>query len=488
MKPTLQLKITQQLKLTPQLQQSIRLLQLSTLELNQEIERIVQENPLLELCEDWNAPEIDFLSTTSEYSDPTDLDTDLKSAPSEMALSETITTSEEDYIHDTEWFQESFFSYGAHEDDDHEAPQIPAKPLNLREYLTFQVSCLSQISEHEKKITGFLIDSLDDNGYLPQPLNELMEILPAELGISLNDLQHALNYLQRLDPPGVGARDLQECLMLQLQALPDDVAHRDQALKVVREYLDMLASHDFAQIKRLLACDGQSLRAIQKLITHLNPKPGAEFNPQSERYIVSDITVTKNNGVWIAHLNIDALPKLGVNHLYANILKQAHHSSARGLASQLNEAKWLIKNIQQRSNTILRVARAIVARQQQFFEHGEVAMRPLVLREIAETLNLHESTISRVTTQKFMYTPRGIFELKYFFASHVATDSGGACSATAIRALIKQLIQEENSKKPLSDNKIANILEQQGIVVARRTIAKYRESLHIPAANLRKSL
>ncbi len=484
MKPTLQLKLTQQLKLTPQLQQSIRLLQLSTLELNQEIERIVQENPLLELREDWNTPVTDCPSENSEISDAPDFE----NKPAEMASSsEDKVLPEETHRDDFEWPQESLFAYGAYEDDDHDAPQIPAKPISLREYLNVQASCLNQISERERRIIGLLIDSLDDDGYLLQPLSELMEMLPAELGISLNDLQSALKYLQRLDPPGVGARDLQECLALQLLALPNSMAHRDQALRVVQEYLKILASHDFIQIKKLLGCDDQSLRAIQKLIINLNPKPGAEFSSQSARYIVPDVTVTKKNGIWVASLNIDAFPKLSINHLYANILKQAQHNSASMLASQLGEAKWLIKNIQQRSSTILNVANAIVARQQQFFEHGEVAMRPLVLREIAETLNLHESTVSRVTTQKFMHTPRGIFELKYFFGSHVSTDSGGACSATAIRALIKQLVQEENSKKPLSDNKIANILEQQGIVVARRTIAKYRESLLIPAANLRKS-
>jgi RNA polymerase sigma-54 factor len=257
-------------------------------------------------------------------------------------------------------------------------------------------------------------------------------------------------------------------------------------MEVVREYLEILASRDFVQIKKRLACDDESLRAIQKLITSLNPKPGIQFNAQNERYIVPDVTVSKKNDIWVVKLNSNAFPRLSINRLYANILKQDHHS-ARGLIDQLNEAKWLIKNIQQRSHTILRVSSAIVERQQQFFEHGAVAMRPLVLREIADTLNLHESTVSRVTTQKFMYTPRGIFELKYFFGSHVATDTGGACSATAIRALIKQLIQEENSKKPLSDNKISNMLERQGIIVARRTIAKYREALQIPAANLRKS-
>lgn len=481
MKPTLQLKLSQQLRLTPQLQQSIRLLQLSTLELNQEIERIVQENPLLELQEEWNTPVTEYTFMNVE---PSDLDSESK--PPEMVETETKIPPEENHEHDFEWSQENILSHGAYEDDDHEARQIPDRPSSLREHLNLQ-TCLGQVSERERRIVSLLIDSLDDDGYLLQDLDELMEMLPSELGISLNDLQSALEYLQHLDPLGVGARNLQECLVLQLQGLPSNVAYRDQAIRVVQEYLKILASHDFGQIKKLLACDDQSLRAIQKLITNLNPKPGAEFSSQSERYIVPDITVTKDNRTWVAKLNMDALPRLSINHLYANILKQEHHNPTHGLAGQLNEAKWLIKNIQQRSSTILRVASAIIERQQQFFEHGEVAMRPLVLREIAETLNLHESTVSRVTTQKFMYTPRGIFELKYFFGSHVSTDSGGACSATAIRALIKELIQEENSKKPLSDNKISNILEQQGIVVARRTIAKYRESLQIPAANLRKS-
>ncbi|MBV6448027.1 RNA polymerase factor sigma-54 [Nitrosomonas sp.] len=481
MKPALQLKISQQLKLTPQLQQSIRLLQLSTLELNQEIERIVQENPLLEISEEWNAPLAD---NSYEHVQSAEESADFEGASATDEIAEVKTEQEDSFSQDSEWQQESI-SYGTPEDDDAEAPQIPDRPLSLREHLNFQV-CLSQLSEREKIIIGALIDSLDDDGYLLQDLNELMTLLPPELDISFDEIQSALQQLQHFDPAGVGARNLPECLVLQLQAMPGNVEHREQAIKVVQEYLEILASHDFSQLKKLLACDDQSLRAINKLITGLNPKPGAQFDFHSERYIVPDITVTKKDGIWGATLNSHAIPRLNINRLYANILKQEHRS-AHQLISQLNEAKWLIKNIEQRSNTILRVASAIVERQQQFFEHGEVAMRPLVLREIAETLGLHESTVSRVTTQKFMYTPRGIFELKYFFGSHVATDTGGACSATAIRALIKQLVQEENPRKPLSDNKISNILEQQGIVVARRTIAKYRESLQIPAANLRKS-
>ena len=480
MKPTLQLKLSQQLKLTPQLQQSIRLLQLSTLELNQEIERIVQENPLLELHEEWDSVNDENVNANEEPVDFSSNEDGLTAA----AESQDDALADENPGGESEWQQDSDFSDNSF-DDDREAQQIPDKPISLREHLIFQTNS-SQLSEQEKKIISLLIDSLDENGYLIQDLTELQEMLPAELGISQIDFEHALQCLQCFDPPGVGARTLKECLLLQLQAMPVDVCHRDQAIKVVQEHLEKLALRDFTQIKKKLACDDESLRAIQKLITHLNPKPGAQFSTQNERYIVPEITVSKKKGIWTARLNMSAFPRLNINHLYVNILKQDHHCT-RSLVDQLNEAKWLIKNIEQRAQTILKVASAIVQRQQQFFEHGEVAMRPLVLREIADTLNLHESTVSRVTTQKFMYTPRGIFELKYFFGSHVATDTGGACSATAIRALIKQLIQKENPKKPLSDNKISDILEQQGIVVARRTVAKYREALQIPAANLRKS-
>ena len=483
MKPTLQLKASQQLRLTPQLQQSIRLLQLSTLELNQEIERMLQENPLLELREEWNTSSVSMASDYPGTASPNFEDSDSISAETQSA--EVKTEHDEDFEQDPDWRQEHIVSYGVQEDDDTESQQIPDKPLSLREHLNFQAN-LSQISGREKIIIGVLVDSLDDDGYLLQDLHELMTLLPPELNIRFDEVQKALQHLQHFDPAGVGARNLRECLLLQLRAMPDNVGCRDQAIRVVHDYLELLAAHDFAQIKKLLACDDQSLRATNKLITGLNPKPGARFDSHDERYIAPDITVIKRAGVWVANLNSNAIPRLNINRLYANIIKREHRS-AHQLINQLNEAKWLIRNIEQRANTILRVASAIVERQQQFFEHGEVAMRPLVLREIAETLGLHESTVSRVTTQKFMYTPRGIFELKYFFGSHVATDTGGACSATAIRALIKQLVQGENPRKPLSDNKISSILEQQGIVVARRTIAKYRESLQIPAANLRKS-
>ncbi len=484
MRQTLQLKLSQQLRLTPQLQQSIRLLQLSTLELNQEIERIVQENPLLELDENWGTGNPDTVDTADEIKLSESIDQS-ESLPNAAVTEDQVDVSQlTEY--ETEWSQDGLF-YDSTEQDENEFAQIPDRPTSLRDYLYVQAACLQQISERERQTIELLIDSLDDDGYLQQSLEELAGILPLELNMSLQDLQGALNHLQQFDPAGVGARDLQECLLLQLNAMPDDVPFRDRAQKVVQQHLKPLAAHDFTQIKKLLGCDDETLRATLKLIFHLNPKPGSDFNVPSARYIIPDIIVKKKNGTWVASLNIDALPKISINRHYANILKHGHHHSTPALTNQLNEAKWLIKNIQQRSGTILAVANAIIARQHQFLEHGEVAMRPLVLREIADALDLHESTISRVTTQKFMHTPRGIFELKYFFGSHVSTDSGGACSATAIRALIKQLINEENSRKPLSDSNIAGILEQQGIVVARRTVAKYRESLQIPAANLRKS-
>ncbi|HJT51077.1 MAG TPA: RNA polymerase factor sigma-54 [Nitrosospira sp.] len=489
MKPTLQFKLSQHLTLTPQLQQSIRLLQLSTLELSQEIERIVQENPLLELDDAAGGDGLDYRNAASDglvtpMSDLVDIpdesstgvlsldcDSDIKNAPGEL-----------------DWFSdESVFRQARDDDDERDFPQQAAEPPSLREYLNAQLS-LSQIPHRDRKIISLLIDSLDDDGYLVQDLEELVELLPPELAIDIDDLRIALEHLHHLDPPGVGARNLRECLVMQLRALPHGTPYRDEALLLVNDHLESLALRDFSAIKKKLRCDDDCLRIIQQMITRLNPRPGMTFSSAVARYIIPDIIVTKISGSWVASLNPEAMPRLKINRLYADILKRCHDESARRLISQLHEAKWLIKNVHQRFNTILKVAGAVVERQRQFFEHGPVAMRPMVLREIADTLDLHESTISRVTTQKFMRTPRGIFELKYFFGSHVATESGGACSATAIRALIKQMVTAENSKKPLSDSQISEILGQQGIMVARRTIAKYRESMQIPPVNLRKSV
>ncbi|MFZ2855538.1 MAG: RNA polymerase factor sigma-54 [Rhodocyclaceae bacterium] len=475
MRPSLQLKLSQHLALTPQLQQSIRLLQLSTLELEQELEKYLLENPLLEREEEEYAPPPPPLPGSSEE--------EAAAAKAEKPDAEPAEPSSAD---DDSWLgDEPGYSSasGSFDDDDNEYQDVQAATTSLREHLSWQLGLMT-IPDRDRTLVQCLIDALDDDGYLTQSLEELAEFLPPELEIEPEELQIALRHLQYFDPTGVGARDAQECLALQLEVLPNDETQR-LALTIVRQHLDLLAARDFIKLKKLTTCDDDGLRAAQFLIRSLNPRPGSQYGGPGARYITPDVVVRKLRGHWTVNVNSDAFPRLRINRLYADILSRQRGS---GLAGQLQEARWLIKNVQQRFDTILRVAQAVVDRQRQFFDHGEVAMRPLVLREIADILGLHESTVSRVTTQKFMATPRGIFELKYFFGSHVATETGGACSATAIRALIKQLVSAEEPKKPLSDSQISEVLGQQGIVVARRTIAKYREALSIPPVNLRKSI
>jgi len=478
MKQTLQLKLTQHLTLTPQLQQSIRLLQLSTLELNQELERFLADNPLLERDEgdEEGAPATRLNGASAVTTEPV-----------QSAEKPDGPATDDVHLGDADW-QLDGGSPGAARDDseDNDFTQLAAESPSLRDHLLQQLS-LTPLPDRDRSLVGLLIDALDEDGYLTQPLEEIAAMLPAELAIEPDEFPIALRHLQNLDPTGVGARSPAECLELQLVTFPDSTPGLQVALQIVREHLPLLAARDFAKLKKALGCDEPLLRTAHRLIQSLNPRPGAAYAPLETRYVVADVIVRKVKGVWIASLNPDAMPKLRINRIYADIL-QSNRGQGGQLSSQLQEARWLIKNVQQRFETIQRVSQAIVDRQRHFFDHGEVAMRPLVLREIADALDLHESTVSRVTTQKFMATLRGIFELKYFFGSHVATDAGGACSATAIRALIKQFVAAEDTKKPLSDSKISQILGQQGIVVARRTIAKYRESLHIPAVNLRKSL
>jgi RNA polymerase sigma-54 factor len=470
MKPSLQLKLSQHLALTPQLQQSIRLLQLSTLELEQELEKYLQENPLLEREEEEYAPQ---QAASNEVETETAEKPETEPAPPSSADDESWLGEESSYSS----------SSGSFDDDDSDFQDVQAATTSLREHLSWQLGLMS-IPDRDRTLVQCLIEALDDDGYLTQTLEDLAETLPPELEIEPEELQIALKHLQYFDPTGVGARNAQECLALQLEVLPADDT-QILALKIVRNHLDLLAGRDFVKIKKFIDCDDDQLRAAQFLIRSLNPRPGAKYAALDARYITPDVVVRKIRGQWTVNVNSDAFPRLRINSLYAQILSKQRGS---GLAGQLQEARWLIKNVQQRFDTILRVAQSIVDRQRQFFDHGEVAMRPLVLREIADILGLHESTVSRVTTQKYMATPRGIFELKYFFGSHVATEAGGACSATAIRALIRQLIGAEDPKTPLSDSQLSEILGQQGIVVARRTIAKYREALSIPPVKLRKTI
>jgi RNA polymerase sigma-54 factor len=473
MKHNLQLKLSQHLALTPQLQQSIRLLQLSTLELNQELEQILQDNPLLER----EGESEDEAPASGPGSNE---------APSESAAEAPPEDGADDRqgsLDEVDW---NDYSARGGDDEDESGPQLAAATTTLREHLLAQISLVA-LTRRDRALVTMLIDALDEDGYLEQPLEEIAASLDPELDVVPEELEIALKHLQNLDPTGIGARDLSECLSLQLKALPADTPFRDIALRITTAHLSLLAARDIGKLKKALHIDDTELRGARQLILNLNPKPGANFGSGDIHYVVPDVYVRKIKGFWLAHLNPDAMPRLRINRVYADILAR-HRESGGQLSSQLQEAKWLIKNVQQRFDTILRVSQAIVDRQRNFFEHGEVAMRPLVLREIADAVGLHESTISRVTTQKYMMTPRGLYELKYFFGSHVATETGGACSSTAIRALIKQLVTAESTRKPLSDGQIAEILGQQGIVVARRTVAKYRESLQIPPANLRKSM
>ena len=477
MKPTLQLKLSQHLTLTPQLQQSIRLLQLSTLELNAEVERMLQENPLLEKAEDEEpaGPPREYPTTVSVASSdkPAGDADDAAPEPADLVVE----------AGDGDWGSRSG---GSDDDDGAYLPQQVATS-SLRDHLNAQLALLN-LPLRDRQIVAALIDALDDDGYLTTSLEELFELFPEELAIDADELSIALKHLQNMEPAGVGARDAAECLTLQLKALPESTPYRSEALKLVQNHLPLLAARDFGKLKRLLHTDDACLRCVRTLITSLSPRPGAGFSKTEANYVIPDVVVRKVRGRWSAALNEAAMPKLRLNRIYADILTRNREASNQQLAAQLQEAKWLIRNVQQRFETILRVSQAIVDRQRHFFEHGEVAMRPMVLREIAEILGLHESTISRVTTQKYMLTPRGTYELKYFFGSHVATDTGGAASATAIRALIKQLIGAEDPKAPLTDSRIADLLGDQGILVARRTIAKYREALQIPPVNMRKAM
>ena len=485
MKPGLQLKLSQHLALTPQLQQSIKLLQLSTIELNQEIEKVLLENPMLERDE----PESQLGSSRVEAPGP------LAPAGSEAAQereqeqardADRDRGAERDFEGDGEAGEWQGSASGPRDDDDEtDFQEFQAAVPTLRDHLDAQIA-LTPLSDRDRALCRFMIEALDDDGYLSQSLDDLLPLLPPELEVETDDLKIALRHIQSLDPAGIGATDVSECLALQLRALPAD-AVRDLALALVAEHLELLAARDFLKLKRALRCTDEALREAHLLILGLNPRPGAQFAASDTRYVVPDVVVRKVRSTWVVSLNPDAMPRLRINSLYAQILRDNRGASG-SLSSHLQEARWLIKNVQQRFDTIQRVSQAIVDRQRQFFDYGDVAMRPLTLREIAEQLDLHESTVSRVTTQKYMATPRGIFEFKYFFGSHVATDTGGAASSTAIRALIRQFVGAEDKKKPLSDAKIAELLGQQGIVVARRTIAKYRESLDIPPVSLRKTI
>ena len=484
-KPGLQLKLGQHLALTPQLQQSIRLLQLSSLELSQEIEQALSDNPLLE-CDDppvGAAMRIASDGAILGDSGPAPAPGGSEPEPDDGESDAAASASSLDWG----------VARGDREEDDDGPGAWAAIPTSLCEHLKSQLATTTA-SPRDRALVQMLIESLDEQGYLAASLDELLALCPAEAGVEPEDLTTALRLLQSFDPAGVGARSPAECLTIQLDALavqtppPYPAAVIDHARRIVSDHLHLLAARDFQKLARTLELSETQVQEAHAVIRRLNPHPGVGFSASVVDYIVPDILARKVRNRWVAQINPDVMPRLRLNHAYAAAVKAERSKDGFSQwSSRLQEARWLIRNVQQRFETIQRVAQAIVDRQHGFFTHGAIAMRPLVLREIAETLELHESTISRVTTNKYMSTAFGVFELKYFFGSHVATDTGGAASSTAIRALIKQLIGDENPKDPLSDSRIAELLAEQGLVVARRTVAKYREALKIPALALRKS-
>jgi RNA polymerase sigma-54 factor len=491
MKPSLQLRTSQHLALTPQLQQSIRLLQLSTLELHQELEQILSNNPLLERLDDVLDHSVRLLADGAINTvPPTPVAPDgeiVSSAPAEADSAEHTDSLDDDNVNsDTSWSFDDVAHTGKTPDDEDARPQLEAHDVTLREHLLEQAH-LTTHTLRDCALLELIIDALDERGYLEEPLEDIHARLPKELEIEPEELSMALTLLQSFDPAGIGARSVSECLALQIRRLPKVAfVTRRLALTIVKDFLLLFAQRDFNKIKKSLGCDDEDLREAQAVIRQCHPHPGVAFASDASDYVAPDVIVKASEDGWQVLLNHDVMPRLRVNAMYAHALKQAKGEGL--LNSQLQEAKWLIKNIRQRFDTILRVSQAIVERQRNFFSHGVIAMRPLVLREIADTLGLHESTISRVTTRKYMLTPHGMFELKYFFGSHVATEAGGEASSTAIRALIKQLIGAEDPRIPLSDSRIADMLAEQGMVIARRTVAKYREVLKIPPASFRKSL
>lgn len=476
MKQGLQLRLSQQLAMTPQLQQAIRLLQLSTLELQQELQQALESNPLLEQTDLHDEVE------SKEIADDETLDSadalEQKEMPEELPL-------------DASW--DEIYTAGTPSGTgtdylDDERPIYQGETTqSLQDYLMWQVQ-LTPFSETDRAIATSIVDAVDDTGYLTVPVEDILESIGDD-EIELDEVEAVLKRIQRFDPIGVAAKDLRDCLLIQLSQFSSETPRLAEARLIVSEHLDLLANHDFRSLIRITRMKEEILKEAVTLIQSLDPRPGQSIQTGEPEYVIPDVLVRKINGRWTIELNSDSLPRLQINQHYAALSHNTRNDAdSQFIRSNLQEAKWLIKSLESRNDTLLRVSRCIVEQQQAFFEQGEEFMKPMVLADIAQAVEMHESTISRVTTQKYLHSPRGIFELKYFFSSHVSTEGGGEASSTAIRALVKKLIAAENPAKPLSDSKLTTMLSEQGIMVARRTVAKYRESLSIPPSNQRKQL
>jgi len=510
MKQSLQLRIGQSLTMTPQLQQAIRLLQLSSLELQTEIQEVLESNPMLEVEEESGST--DPLEDSKQKVDDSSLDAngnasgvdqngqEINDLQNDAAAQDVDLNTQSDMPDelpvDSQWddiYEPSIASSAPASGDDDKAREFLENQSStdgaLIDHLLDQL-LVTTMSDIDRTIALAIIDGIDEDGYLQESAEDIHAGLVDDLEIELDEVQAVLNLIQHFDPVGVAARDLKECLLLQMEAF-DTKAYPvlKKARQIVKDHLDLLGNHDYAKLKRYNRISDEELAGIIRFIQSLNPKPGGNINHSSTQYVVPDVFVTKDEGRWNVRLNGETAPKLRINSTYASYIQRGKQTDDNTfMKNNMQEARWFIKSLQSRNETLMRVATSIVEHQRTFLDYGEEGMKPLVLREIAEELELHESTISRVTTQKYMHTPKGVFEFKYFFSSHVGTSDGGECSATAIRAMIKKLIESEEPRKPLSDNKIANLLVDQGINVARRTVAKYREAMMIPPSNERKRL
>jgi RNA polymerase sigma-54 factor len=489
MRQSLELKLGQKLAMTPQLQQAIKLLQLSVIDLRSEIQAALESNPMLDTVDGSDSSEeaVETTATETQTAETGNDSTDTNEVFDQGSASEEL---KDDYAWDDDVYIPLASGSGSSDDSwtGNEIDSRNSAPATLHDHLSWQLQ-MTPLSDRDRVIASTLIEAVNDDGYLTQTIDEIMQGFDPAEEVEEDEVIAVLHMVQSFDPVGVAARDVADSLLIQLRHYPEDTPHLDTARKIVSDHLGLVGSRDLTKLRRAVQASAAELNGAIALIQGLNPRPGSIIQAEDPRYIIPDLTVKKHNGRWRISLNEEALPKLGVNKYYKSLIKRGDSSDEnRYLRDNLQEARWYIKSLQNRNETLLRVANEILKRQYDFFEHGDTAMKPMVLHNIAEALDLHESTISRVTTHKYMQTPLGVFELKYFFSSHVSTSDGGTCSATAIRSHIRKLVENEPPSKPISDNRIAELLSEQGIQVARRTVAKYRELMNIPPSNMRKSL
>lgn len=516
MHPTVELRAKQSLTLTPRLQQSVRLLQLSSMEFAQELRNALDTNPFLEFDDGQATDETETQDDTAhaagtednpaefaaEYADatgslageigaeasPYEGSVESQDAPAEVIADALADTADRDSLTGADFPADPYAQRSNRNDgDDNDPTEWIHSKATLREHL-HEALRMCAIGERDRLAAQLIVEALDDDGYLRQSFEELSGLVTLDPPLNEDELHVALMLVQRLDVPGLAARSLSECLSLQLQALPEDTEGRDIALKIVDDHLDRMARRELAELQRQIGCTGDQIRMACALVRRLDPRPGDAFGRDENNYIVPDVIVRQVKNRWVVQINPAVQPRTRIHRMYAEMFAQSGGTSRSPLAQQLQEARWLIRNAQQRFTTIQRVAECIVAHQKAFFEYGEIALKPMVLRDVAEELGLHESTVSRATGNKYMATPRGIFEFKHFFPRELGTESGGTCSSAAVRALLKEMIDAENATAPLSDVTLAKLLADQGVIVARRTVAKYRRLMKVPPAEMRRQL